>query len=138
MTEQDWREFVMDGTRTAKVATARKDGRPHVVPVWFVLDDEDVVFTTGASSIKGQALRRDPYACLCVDDQAPPFSFVMIEGPIELSTDLDELRRVATRIGRRYMGVERADEFGARNAAEGELLVRLRPAHVLAEADLAD
>jgi PPOX class probable F420-dependent enzyme len=138
MTEQDWREFVMDGTRTAKVATARKDGRPHVVPVWFVLDDEDVVFTTGASSIKGQALRRDPYACLCVDDQAPPFSFVMIEGPIELSTDLDELRRVATRIGRRYMGVERADEFGARNAAEGELLVRLRPVHVLAEADLAD
>jgi PPOX class probable F420-dependent enzyme len=138
MTEQDWHEFVMDGTRTAKVATARKDGRPHVVPVWFVLDGEDVVFTTGASSIKGQALRRDPYACLCVDDQAPPFSFVMIEGPIELSTDLDELRRVATRIGRRYMGVERADEFGARNAAEGELLVRLRPAHVLAEADLAD
>src|SRR5215213_875480 len=62
----------------------------------------------------------------------------MIEGPIALSTALDELRRVATRIGRRYMGVERADEFGARNAVEGELLVRLRPAHVLAEAELAD
>ena len=75
---------------------------------------------------------------MCVDDQAPPFSFVMIEGPIELSTDLDELRRVATRIGRRYMGVGRAEEFGARNAAEGELLVRLRPAHVLAQADLTD
>ena len=138
MTEQEWHVFVMDGTRTAKIATARKDGRPHVVPVWFVLDGEDVVFTTGASSIKGQALRRDRYACLCVDDQAPPFSFVMIEGPSELSTALDELRRVATRIGRRYMGVERADEFGARNAVEGELLVRLRPAHVLAEAELAD
>jgi PPOX class probable F420-dependent enzyme len=138
MTEQEWHAFVMDGTRTAKIATARKDGRPHVVPVWFVLDGDDVVFTTGASSIKGQAVRREPYACLCVDDQAPPFSFVMIEGPIELSTALDELRRVATRIGRRYMGVERADEFGARNAVEGELLVRLRPAHVLAEAELAD
>src|SRR5215212_10806624 len=88
MTEHEWHAFVMDGTRTAKVATARKDGRPHVVPVWFVLDGEDVVFTTGASSVKGQALRRDPYACLCVDDQAPPFSFVMVEGPVELSTDL--------------------------------------------------
>ena len=138
MTEPEWHAFVMDGTRTAKVATARKDGRPHVVPVWFVLDGEDVVFTTGASSVKGQALRRDPYACLCVDDQAPPFSFVMVEGPVTLSADLDELRRVATRIGRRYMGPERAEEFGARNAADGELLVRLRPAHVLAEADLAD
>ena len=115
---------VRDGTRTAKVATARKDGRPHVVPVWFVLDGEDVMFTTGASSIKGQALRRDPYACLCVDDQAPPVSFVRLEGPIELSTDLDELRRVAsrrvaTRIGRRYMGVERADEFGAAQRRRG-------------------
>jgi PPOX class probable F420-dependent enzyme len=138
MTEQEWRAFVIDGTRTAKVATARQDGRPHVVPVWFVLDGEDIVFTTGASSVKGQALRRDPYACLCVDDQAPPFSFVMIEGPVEVSTDLDELRRVATLLGRRYMGAERAEEFGARNAVEGELLVRLRPTHVLAEADLAD
>ena len=138
MTDEEWHEFVMEGTRTAKVATARKDGRPHVVPVWFVLDGEDVVFTTGASSVKGQALRREPYACLCVDDQAPPFSYVMVEGPVELSTDLDELLRVATRIGRRYMGAERAEEFGARNAAQDELLVRLRPTHVLAEAGLAD
>jgi PPOX class probable F420-dependent enzyme len=138
MTEQEWHAFVMQGTRTGKVATTRKDGRPHVVPIWFVVDGDDILFTTGASSVKGQALRRDLYACLCVDDQAPPFSFVMVEGPVELSTDLDEMRRVATRIGRRYMGAERAEEVGARNTAESELLVRLRPTHVLAEADLAD
>src|SRR4051812_17272918 len=138
MTEPEWHAFVMDGTRTAKVATVRKDGRPHVVPVWFVLDGSDVVFTTDASSVKGRTLRRDPYACVCVDDQMPSFSFVMVEGLVELSTDLDELRRVATRIGGRYMGAERAEEFGTRNATEGELLVRLRPTHVLAEADLAD
>ena len=138
MTEQEWRAFVIEGTRTAKVATARKDGRPHVVPVWFVLDGEDVVFTTAATSIKGAALRRDRYACLCVDDQTPPFSFVMVEGPVELSSDLDELRRVATRIGERYMGQERAEEFGARNTAAGELVVRLRPAHVLAQAGVTE
>jgi PPOX class probable F420-dependent enzyme len=138
MAEDEWHAFVMEGTRTGKVATARKDGRPHVVPVWFVLDGEDVVFTTSARSVKGQALRRDRYACMCVDDQAPPFSFVMIEGPVELSSDLDELGRVATRIGRRYMGDDRGEEFGVRNATDGELLVRLRPAHVLAETGLAD
>jgi PPOX class probable F420-dependent enzyme len=138
MTEDEWHAFVMDGTRTAKVATVRKDGRPHVVPVWFVLDGHDVVFTTAASSVKGATLRRDRYACLCVDDQTPPFGFVMVEGPVELSSDLDELRRVATTIGSRYMGEGRAEEFGARNAAEGELVVRLRPLHVLAQAELAD
>ena len=138
MTEQEWTAVRHARHSYAKIATARKDGRPHVVPVWFVLDGEDVVFTTGASTVKGHALRRDPYACLCVDDQTPPYSFVMIEGPVELRTDLDELREIATRIGRRYMGAERAEEFGARNAVEGELLVRLRPTHVLAEACLAD
>ena len=51
-----------------------------------------------------------------MDDQTPPFSFVMVEGTVELSSDLDELRRVATTIGRRYMGEERAEAFGARNA----------------------
>jgi len=138
MTEQEWHAFVMEGTRTGKVATARKDGRPHVVPVWFVLDREDIVFTTSATSVKGQALRRDRYACMCVDDQVPPFGFVMIEGPVELSTEPEELREIATRIGRRYMGEARAEEFGERNATAGELLVRLRPDHVLAQADLAD
>jgi hypothetical protein len=39
------REFLAAGTRTAKVATVRKDGSPHVTPVWFVLDGNDLVFT---------------------------------------------------------------------------------------------
>src|SRR3954447_3685341 len=92
MTEDEWRAFVMDGTRTAKVATMRDDGRPHVVPVWFVLDGTEVVFTTAATSVKGKALRRDPRACVCVDDQAPPFAFVMIEGTVSVSEDLSDLR----------------------------------------------
>src|SRR4051812_50216721 len=118
MTDEEWHTFVMEGTRTAKVATARKDGRPHVVPVWFVLDEEDVVFTTGASSVKGQALRRDRYACLCVADQAPPFSFVMVEGPVELGADLTELRRFATRIGRPYMGTQATEGLRGPNDVE--------------------
>ena len=138
MTEEEWRAFVMEGTRTGKLATARPDGRPHVVPVWFVLDGDDVVFSTAASSVKGRALRRDRRACLCVDDQAPPFSFVMLDGVVTLGDDLGELREWATRIGARYMGADRGQEFGERNAVAGELLVRLRPTHVLAEAELAD
>jgi PPOX class probable F420-dependent enzyme len=138
MSDDEWRAFVTEGTRTAKIATVRKDGRPHVVPIWFVLDGGDIAFTTWAKSVKGWALRRNQYACLCVDDQTPPYSYVMVEGPVELSTDVDELRRVATLLGARYMGADRAEEFGDRNAVEGEMLVRLRPASVLAEADLAD
>ena len=138
MTEAEWRAFVLVGTRTAKVSTVRRDGRPHVAPVWFVLDGDDVVFTTGATSVKGRCLENDPRVSICIDDETPPFSFVVIDGTATLSDDLDELRRWATALGDRYMGAEQAEAFGARNAVSGELLVRVHVDRVVARADIAD
>jgi PPOX class probable F420-dependent enzyme len=91
MTETEWREFLVAGTRTGKFATTRLDGRPHVVPVWFVLDGDDLVFNTGADTIKGRSQLRTGWAFLCVDDESPPFSFVTVSGPVAISTDLDEM-----------------------------------------------
>jgi len=135
---EEWRAFLSEGTRTAKLATTRKDGRPHVAPVWFVLDGDDVVFTTGTNSVKGKALRRDGQVSLCVDDERPPFAFVLIEGRAEVSEDLDEMLRWATAIAARYMGEERAGEYGVRNAVEGELLVRVPPERVVAVSNMTD
>jgi hypothetical protein len=124
---------------TAKLATVRADGRPHVAPVWYEVDEDGtIVFNTGASTVKGRNLRRDPRASLCVDDDRPPFSFVLIEGTVALSDDLDEVREWATRIGGRYMGEGRAEEYGARNGVAGELVARLRPERVISAMDLAD
>jgi PPOX class probable F420-dependent enzyme len=137
MTPEQWREFVMTGTRTAKLAVTRADGRPHVAPVWFVLDGDDFILNTGADTVKGRAMQRDPRVSLCVDDQEPPFSFVIAQGTAQLSEDLEELQRWAAIIGGRYMGADRAAEFGKRNGVPGELLVRIRPSRIIAEADLA-
>ena len=137
MTDAQWRAFVTAGTRTGKCAVTRKDGSPHVTPIWFVLDGDDLLFNTGAETIKGRALARDPRLSVCVDDQEPPYSFVLLRAEATLVEDLDEVRRWATAIGGRYMGADRAEEFGARNAVEGELLVRLHADHVFAEADIA-
>jgi PPOX class probable F420-dependent enzyme len=138
MTPDETRSFLLEGTRTGKVATTRADGRPHVTPVWFTLDGDDLVLTTDETSMKAKAIRRDPRVAMCVDDQAPPYSYVLIEGTATLSDDLDELRRVAAAVGGRYMGADRADEFGVRNAVPGELVVRITPTHVIARADIAD
>jgi PPOX class probable F420-dependent enzyme len=125
--------------RTGKLATVRADGRPHVAPVWFDVDhDGSVVFNTGESTVKGRNLARDPRASFCVDDERPPFSFVVLEGVVEISKDLDEIRHWATRIGGRYMGPERAEEYGSRNGVAGEWVVRLRPANVVSAFNLAD
>ena len=140
MSEEEWKAFLSaEPARTGKLATTRKDGRPHVAPIWYVLDgDGTVVFTTGAETLKGRSIRRDPRVALCIDDDRPPFSFVIVEGTVEISEDLDDLLVWATRIGGRYMGAANADAFGRRNAVPGELLVRLRPDHVVARAEIAD
>jgi PPOX class probable F420-dependent enzyme len=138
MGDDERRAFLAHGTRTGKLATVRRDGRPHVQPVWFVLDGDDLVFTTGAATVKGRNLRGDPRASMVVDDETPPFAFVRVDGAVEISEDPAELLRWAVRIGGRYMGADRAEELGRRNAVPGELLVRLVPSHVVSEAGVAD
>jgi PPOX class probable F420-dependent enzyme len=123
---------------TGKLATTRRDGAPHVTPIWYAVDDRSVVFNTESESLKGRILRRDPRAALCADDERPPFAFVILEGTVEISDDLDDLRRWGTIIGGRYMGPERAEAYGARNGVPGELLVRLRPHRIISMSGVAD
>lgn len=137
MTEAEWREFLAYGTRTAKLATTRADGSPHLAPVWFLLDGDDLVFNTGRETVKGRTLLRDPRVAICVDDERPPFSFVLVQGRASLSEDPADLRSWAGRIAARYMGEDRAEEFAARNGVPGELLVRVRIEKVVALSSLA-
>lgn len=137
MTKDEWQAFVSSGTRTGRAGVTSADGTPHVTPIWFLLDGDDLVFTTHESSMKGRALRRDPRVCVCVDEATPPYSFVSLWGSASLSEDLDELRRWATALGARYMGEERAEEYGTRNGVPGELLVRVRISKVVAVRDIA-
>src|ERR1700759_4529826 len=104
MTADELDRFLTTGTRTGKLATVRADGRPHVAPVWFVLDGDDLVFMTGATTVKGKSLLRDPRAALTVDDDQPPFAFATIEGSVSISRDLDEMLPLSIAIARRYMG----------------------------------
>jgi PPOX class probable F420-dependent enzyme len=138
MTRDEIIAFLAQGTLTAKVATARKDGACHVVPVWFVLDGDDIVFTTSADSTKAKHLARDNRIAVCVDDQKPPFSFASIFGTASLTShEPSELLKWTSKIAERYMGKENAEAYGKRNAVEGELLVRVKPERIIAEKDVA-
>jgi PPOX class probable F420-dependent enzyme len=125
--------------RPAILATTRADGRPHVAPIWYAVDDDGtIVFNTGEHTVKGRNLRRTGWAAMSVDDDAAPFSFVTVEGAVSISEDLEDVRRWAGVIGGRYMGAGRADEYGERNGVPGELLVRLTPEKIVSAFDVAD
>jgi len=130
-------EFLSTGTRTGKLATVRSNGRPHVAPVWFVVEDGTLVFNTWHTSVKARNLARDPRASLVVDLAEPPYAYVLVEGTVQINDDAAEAQRVATVIGGRYMGPDRAEEFGARNGVEGELVVRLLPDKIIARDDIS-
>lgn len=133
----DVASFLSAGTRTAHLAYLAADGRPLSTPVWFVVDDGTVAFNTGRETPKGRALVRDPRVVVSVDDPHPPFAFAQVQGVAEIVDDRDYVRRIATACGGRYMGADRAEEFGSRNADPGEIAVRIRPTRVLFEADVS-
>ncbi|MEV0434275.1 MULTISPECIES: PPOX class F420-dependent oxidoreductase [Nocardia] len=136
LTDPQVREFLSHGTRTGKVAFTAKDGRPLVTPIWFIVEGDELVFNTGKETAKGRAFARDPRVAMCVDLEEPPYGLVEVQGTVELSEDPAELVRTATAIAARYMGADRAEEFGKRNGVPGELVVRVRPTKVIAHFDM--
>ena len=145
MSRDEWVAFLQDPVRPALLGTTRADGRPHVMPIWYAVDlpseptgEVTLVWNTGADTVKGRNIRRDGRVSLCVQDDRPPFSFVTLSGTARWSDDLPDVRAWAARIGARYMGADRADEYGTRNGVPGELVVRLTPASVVAVKDVAD
>lgn len=138
MTSDEIHAFLSHGTRTGKLAIVRKSGQPMVTPVWFVVDGDDIVFMTHQSSGKGQAIRRDSRVAMVVDEEVAPYAFVLIEGTVTITEDAAELIRWATVIGGRYMGADRAEEYGTRNGVPGEYLVRIHPTRTVAVSRIAD
>ena len=125
---------------TATLATVRADGRPHAKPIWFDLDGDDVMFNTGEPTVAGRNMARDGRVTLCIDDPLPPFSFVILEGTVTLSTHAEDALALTTwagRIGARYLGAAEEESMAARNGVPGEYLVRLSVSKVTAARDVS-
>ncbi len=139
MTKDEIRNFLLQGTLTGKLGTINKNGTPHVVPIWYTVDEEDnIVFNTGGESVKAKNIRRDNRVRLCVDDQKPLFSFVLIDGIAQIEkVETSEIYKLAKIIAARYMGDDKSEAYGKRNSGEGEILVRIKPIKIVGQKDTA-
>ncbi len=118
--------------------TTRSDSRPHVAPVWFVQDGDDIAFVTAARSVKGRNLRADGRVAVCVDDERPPYRFVLVEAEATISEDPAEIRSLSDRIALRYVGPERARDYGEINAGPGMIAVRVTPKVIVSDNNLME
>jgi hypothetical protein len=130
--------FLTDTPRTGKLATVKPDGRPHITPIWFDLDGDTIIFTTWHTSVKAKNMRANANVCFCVDEEAPPFAYVIIEGTAHINQEAENLRYWTTRIAGRYMGEELAEEYGERNGVPGEYLVRIHPDKLIAKKNISE
>ena len=138
MTKNEIRAFLLEEpAHTGKLATVGEDGRPHVVPIWYHLEREELVFTTWHETVKVANLEHQPWTALCIDDERPPFRFVMVAGPVEIEKAPEDLLTWTTRIAGRYMGRALAGRYGRRNAVAGEWLIRLRMDKMIGQKDVA-
>lgn len=139
MTRDEILNFLLQGTFTGKLGTINKDGKPHVVPIWYTLDEQDnIVFNTGGESVKAKNIKRNNRVRLCVDDQTPLFSFVIVDGIAQIEKGQpSETYKWAKIIAARYMGDDKSEEYGRRNSGEGEILIRIKPTRIIAQKDTA-
>ena len=118
--------FLGMGCRTAKIACVKKDGSPVVSPVWFILDGNELVFTTMNTSLKYKLISRDPRVSICVENDSYPYGFATIQGIATVQElPLGDLLIWTTKIASRYVPENLASQFGKRNAVDGEILVRV-------------
>jgi PPOX class probable F420-dependent enzyme len=137
MTREQALDFLTTGTRTGKLATASAVGAPHVAPIWFVLDGDELVFTTHEGTVKGRHLRANPRAALTVDVDEYPYHFVVVRGAVSMDAAAKDLVAWTTRLAARYVPAERAEEYGRRNAVPGEMLCRLTIERIFGVSDVA-
>ncbi len=131
------KKFMQSGAKTGKLATVRSDGSPHIAAIWFTFDNEtgDLIFLTQEESIKFKNIQKDPRVSVLAEDETFPFGWARLDGVATASTS--DLLHWATESCRRYVGDDRADEYGLRNGVPGEVVVRVRATKLVGRTELA-
>jgi PPOX class probable F420-dependent enzyme len=129
---------LLRAARVLQVASINRDGTPHLVPMWFELDDEGViVFTTYATSQKVKNLERDPRVTVLAEAGGAynELRGVSIDARAEVVRDPAVTARALALVGAKYAGRPRPErpatppaEFPAQ--AYKRVTVRVHPLRV--------
>ena len=97
-----------------RIATVDPDGRPLVVPIWFIRVDDEIRFTPRRASEWLGHIRENPNVALFIDEQNAPYRKVVVRGRVRVVHELgedDAWRDLYRRIARRYVPREAADGY---------------------------
>jgi PPOX class probable F420-dependent enzyme len=99
----------LGGLHFAKIATVRKDGSPHVTPIWYMLDDGKLIVNTTTERVKFRNIKRDPRVSFLVDNG---YSYILIRGKARIATERDPMKDIEA-LAIRYRGEEKGKSDAA-------------------------
>lgn len=93
--------------RTVICATIGRDGFPHLMPLWYVLRDDDVWSWTFAKSQKVRNIERDPRATIEVEagEEYDELRGVMLKCDVTMHRDEEQVAALGTELFERYRAV---------------------------------
>jgi PPOX class probable F420-dependent enzyme len=112
MTDDELRAF-LDEQRIVQVTTIGPSGRPHLMPLWYVVDGDELIGWTFAKSQKAKNLERDPHATIGIDDgvEYQDLRGVMMECDVTLEREPDEVVKFGLALAARYApGIEGTED----------------------------
>ncbi len=109
-----------------QVATLRRDGTPHVTPVWVDEQDGKVVLNTADGRAWPANLKRDARVTLSVQNIDNPYEYVQIRGH-EAERTHEGAEEHIDEMARKYLGQER---YPYRQPGEQRLIIRIDPEKV--------
>lgn len=127
---RDQLESFMTQPLVAVIGTLDRAGRPRSAPIWFHWEDGAAYMFTSRHTLKWRNLQANPHASLCVDKREPPYSSVIMDGPVE---EVDRpLYDLVLSMALRYYGEEKGRAFaeGYREHRPGVVAFRLSPRHI--------
>ncbi|HEX4983067.1 MAG TPA: pyridoxamine 5'-phosphate oxidase family protein [Ilumatobacteraceae bacterium] len=106
--------FLDEPGHLLRLATVDDDGFPRVVPIWFIRQGDDLLFTPRGPSAFLANIRRDPRVGLSIDEDPLPYRKVTVRGTARIVHDLgddDEWRDLYRSTAKRYVPAEAADAY---------------------------
>ena len=106
--------FLDEPGHLLRLATVDDDGFPRIVPIWFIRQGDDIVFTPRGPSVFLANIRRDPRVGLSIDEDPLPYRKLTVRGNARIVHDVghdDEWRDLYRNIAKRYVPDEAADAY---------------------------
>jgi hypothetical protein len=126
MTRQEREAFLAD-LHVGVIGIAAPGRGPVLVPVWYWYEPgQEIRLVTGKGSRKIELLKNAGRFSLCVQNEAPPYQYVSVEGPVLSIEDADHYRDMKP-IAVRYLGEEEGEQYVQDTIDDQELLVRMMP-----------